>query len=65
VSIPESIVKLKNLESLDLSDNKITSLPKSMKKLKKLKKLNLKGNTISAEEKERLKKELPNCEISF
>jgi len=64
-SIPKEISNLENLEILDLHENQIQSLPKSIKKLKNLKRLNLKENPISVEEKDRIKKALPNTEIYF
>eukprot|EP00002_Diphylleia_rotans_P033629 TRINITY_DN716_c0_g2_i3.p1 TRINITY_DN716_c0_g2~~TRINITY_DN716_c0_g2_i3.p1 ORF type:complete len:1206 (-),score=239.19 TRINITY_DN716_c0_g2_i3:2518-6135(-) len=44
---PEQILKMANLEELDLSGNKLTSLPASISVLSKLKILDLSGNMFS------------------
>ena len=64
-SLPYSIGNLKNLERLYLHDNKLTSLPESIANLKNLRYLDLEYNPISDEEKERIKKLLPNTKIYF
>ncbi len=61
----KDIGKLKSLQYLDLNNNKIETFPDDIKNLIYLKNLNLIGNPISEEEKKRLKKLLPNCDISF
>jgi Leucine-rich repeat (LRR) protein len=64
-SLPDSIGKLTNLKRLWLRYNKLTSLPDSIENLTNLKELNLGKNPISDEEKERIKKLLPNTYISY
>jgi Leucine-rich repeat (LRR) protein len=64
-SLPDSIGNLKNLWMLDLAYNKLTSLPKSIGKLKELNRLSLVKNPMSDEEKERIRKLLPNTRIYF
>ena len=61
-TLPASIAKLKNIECLDASFNRIGSLPAEMKELKNLKRLNLSGNQYLAKFPEILK-ELPNLEV--
>ena len=53
-SLPEAIGGLRNLESLDLSDTKITTLPKSVLTLDHLRNLVLYGTAIPKEEMARL-----------
>ena len=57
--------ELKNLNSLNLNDNNLTSLPESIGNLTNLKRLYLYGNRISDEEKERIKELLPNTNVIF
>ena len=64
-SLPESIGNLKNLGVLWLAENQLKSLPKSIGNLTNLKELYLYNNPISDEEKERIKKLLPNTKIYF
>lgn len=45
--LPESISKLIQLKSLDISYNKITELPKSINNLPELESINITGNPIS------------------
>lgn len=60
-----SVLKeLTNLTNLDLSNNKISDIS-ALKKLTHLNSLNLKENPISNADKEALKKNLPNCSITF
>ena len=46
VSLPTSIQKLNQLESLDLSDNKLTELPSEISDLKELRSLDVSGNPL-------------------
>lgn len=59
-----ALKELSNLRELDLSNNQISDVS-VLKGLTKLTQLNLAGNPISDEEKEKLKKALPNCNITF
>jgi Leucine-rich repeat (LRR) protein len=59
------IGELNHLETLNLDGNKFTILPEEIKALKKLKFLKLRNNALGEEEKERIKKLLPDCEVSF
>jgi len=63
--LPTEIAKLINLQDLRLAKNPIKSLPTEISKLKNLKTLDLHGCLLSNNEKERVKKLLPNCEIEF
>lgn len=64
-SIPEEIGKLQELEILDLWRNDLTTLPESISKLKNLKLLKIGENNFTSEEKKRIKRLLPNCEIKY
>lgn len=63
--LPNNITKIKKLNFIDLSYNKIKTLPQSIANMKGLRKLYLVGNPIGNEEKDRIRKALPNCIISF
>lgn len=63
--LPVQIGNLKELQVLNLRFNNFKKLPIELQKLKKLKKLDLWGNSFSNEEKEKIKKLLPNCHITF
>ena len=58
------LAKLIKLKTLWLPDNKISDLT-PLAKLTKLKMLYLGGNPIPADQKEMLRKALPNCRIEF
>ena len=64
-TLPESIGNLTNLKVLYLNNNELISLPNSIGKLINLNDLWLQDNPISDEEKERIKKLLPNTKIYF
>lgn len=64
-SIPRQIGLLRNLETLWLGQNNLHSLPKEIVHLKKLKYLNISNNPISEEQRNRIRRILPNCEIKF
>jgi Leucine-rich repeat (LRR) protein len=64
-TLPDWFGNLTNLKVLYLYHNQLTSLPESIGNLKNLEKLYLSGNPLSDEEKERIKKLLPNTEIYF
>lgn len=57
--------QLPALDKLSLVGNRLETLPDSIGKLIGLKVLFLNENPLSAEERERIKKLLPHCEIKF
>jgi hypothetical protein len=63
--LPRTFAGLTKLEELNLENNNIGSLPPYMYRLRKLRTLNLVGNPIGEKEKERIRKDLPNVEITF
>jgi hypothetical protein len=63
--LPRTFVGLTKLEELNLENNNIGSLPPYLYRLRKLRTLNLVGNPIGEKEKERIRKDLPNVEITF
>ncbi|MCG9879382.1 MAG: leucine-rich repeat domain-containing protein [Bacteroidia bacterium] len=63
--LPRTIIGLIKLEELNLENNQIGSMPPNLKRLRKLKTLNLGGNPLGDKEKERIRRELPEVEISF
>ena len=63
--LPPEIGNLTNLKTLSLDMNQLTSLPLEIGKLVNLQTLYLSENQFSEEEKEKLKKLLPNCNIYF
>ena len=63
--LPQKIANLKNLEELDLQHNQLSQLPEAIYQLKKLKKLNVANNQLKIKEIVRIKKKLPNVEITF
>ena len=65
ISDIENIVYLTNLEELALYGCNLEKLPVEIGKLKKLKHLGISGNNFEETEIERIKKALPNCEITF
>ncbi|EMJ53340.1 leucine rich repeat protein [Leptospira interrogans serovar Valbuzzi str. Duyster] len=56
---------MKNLQVLNLVDNQLTALPQEIGQLQNLQELNLRNNQFSIEEKERIRKLLPKCQIYF
>ena len=64
-SLPAEIGKLVNLQELELYDNQLTSLPAEFEELENLRWLALRENAMSKEERRKVKKLLPNCDISF
>lgn len=64
-SLPRSIGKLRNLQVLVVYNNPLESLPESMAGLENLKTLVLTGTILSDTEKEKIKKMLPNCKLTF
>ncbi len=63
--LPASMGELKSLHTLDISLNFLETLPKEIGALTQLKYLILTGNPINAQEMARIKKALPNTEITF
>ncbi|MCX6232775.1 MAG: hypothetical protein NTZ33_14650 [Bacteroidetes bacterium] len=63
--LPEAICNLISLEILDLSFNNLSVLPKEISKLINLKELHLESNNFTKDEKERIIKNLPNCNVFF
>jgi Leucine-rich repeat (LRR) protein len=63
--LPRTFAGLTKLEELNLENNNIGSLPPYLYRLRKLKYLNLAGNPLGEKEKDRIRKELPNVEITF
>jgi len=53
------------LEKLDLSDNHLKKLPARFHRLQSLQYLNLKGNNVDNQQKSKIQKMLPNCDIVF
>ena len=64
-SLPESFGQLIHLRWLSLYHNRLSALPKSIGRLNDLKSLDLRQNKLSLKEKARLKRLLPNCDISY
>ncbi len=63
--LPKEIGELTNLLYLDISTNKLTHLPEEIKYLTNLQELHINGNALDEKEKRRIRKLLPNCEITF
>lgn len=62
--VPSKVYKLKNLENLYLYSKKIIKVDKGITQLKNLKTLYIGGNFMSDKEIERVKKMLPNTDVS-
>jgi gamma-glutamylcyclotransferase (GGCT)/AIG2-like uncharacterized protein YtfP len=63
-NVPETVTNLKNLEQLHLLMNHIKSYPQNLEKLKNLKELVIDTEKISFDEYNRIRRALPNTEIS-
>ena len=61
----DEITQLSNLQNLVLYGCGLSSLPRKMGRLKNLRYLGLNGNPLPESEIRRVKKVLPDCEISF
>jgi len=59
------LTKIKSLESLYLYGCGLSKLPDSIGNLVHLKELGLKGNHFDKTEQARIRRELPNCQVSF
>lgn len=64
-SLPDHFSSLTNLEKLEIWDNPIKYISPELAKLKKLKQMRLDGDNLTTQDKENLKKWLPNCTIDF
>ncbi|HEO64396.1 MAG TPA: leucine-rich repeat domain-containing protein, partial [Spirochaetes bacterium] len=64
-TVPKVLGNLKALTWLGLSKNQLRTVPKELGNLKALTELYLKGNPISDKEKQKIKKLLPKCKVSF
>ncbi|KAA1264534.1 leucine-rich repeat domain-containing protein (plasmid) [Leptospira interrogans] len=64
-ALPKKIGQLKNLQELNLDANQLTTIPKEIGQLQNLQTLYLRNNQFSIEEKERIRKLLPKCQIYF
>jgi Leucine-rich repeat (LRR) protein len=60
-----NIEKIVSLEFLSFYGCHLTEMPANIGNLKHLKELDLEGNSISIKEQIRIKKALPNCNITF
>lgn len=63
--LPKEMGKLTEIKYLELGNNYLNKLPTEMKYLIKLEEMHLERNKFSEQEKERIKKMLPNCVIHF
>ncbi|MCF8427917.1 MAG: leucine-rich repeat domain-containing protein [Bacteroidia bacterium] len=63
--LPKTFSGLTKIEEINLENNQLGSLPPKLYRLRKLKSLNLSGNPLSEKEKERIRAELPNVELTF
>jgi len=63
--LPPEIGHLSNLEYLSLRHNNLKKLPDDIAYLRNIRNLDLSFNKISRQEKEKIKKLLPNCKITF
>ncbi|WP_173647339.1 leucine-rich repeat domain-containing protein, partial [Leptospira interrogans] len=64
-TLPEGIGQLKNLQTLDLDSNQLTTLPQEIGQLQNLQELFLNNNQLSSQEKKRIQKLIPKCQIYF
>ncbi|EKR92123.1 leucine rich repeat protein [Leptospira santarosai str. CBC379] len=64
-TLPKEIGKLQSLEYLNLNGNPLTSFPEEIGKLQNLKELSLVGNPSLMNQREKIRKLLPNVIIIF
>lgn len=64
-SVPAEIGQCRSLKKIDFFRNSLTSLPDQIGQLENLQYLNLIENKLNSDERERIKKLLPNCKIRF
>ncbi|MFT7628995.1 MAG: Leucine-rich repeat (LRR) protein [Ulvibacter sp.] len=64
-TIPPEIGNLVNLEHVDFRNNQLKDIPKEIFQLKKLKVLYLNGNDLSIDTINKIRTNLPNCELVF
>ena len=64
-SLPKSMGNLTNLTGLSLGYNQLKEIPSWIESLTKLEYLELKNNPLPNHEKKKIKKLLPNCDISI
>ena len=65
-AFPEALVALPHLRNLDLRGNgSITELPPNIGDMKALRTLTLSGCRLPKEERDRIRKALPDCVINF
>ncbi|MGH1337376.1 MAG: leucine-rich repeat domain-containing protein [Aureispira sp.] len=62
---PPSIIQLKQLKTLNLNNNKLTSLPSNIAQLQQLKLLFLANNSFSKQQQQIIKEALPTCKVFF
>jgi hypothetical protein len=64
-SIPDYFSSLTNLENLEIWDNPIKYITPEIKKLQKLRQMRIDDDNLTIQDKDNLKKWLPNCTINF
>ncbi len=63
--LPPEITNLHELKVLQIINSNVTAIPKKIAQLKNLTWLDLYNNQLSKEEKDKVRKMLPNCNIVF
>ena len=61
--LPPEITNLHELKVLEIINSNVTAIPKEIAQLKNLTRLYLSNNQLSKEEKDKVRKMLPNCNI--